>query len=273
MIRYAFLLSMVCLFYSCQQPAKQKETERESEPRQPAVQKTDTAKYSMMEFKRISPYFQQNEEQLDTTYFEVFYPKFENPVVDSFVQKNLLVDGESTLDEASDSFLSGYNEFVEDNDDRISKAAWFKKVNLTIHVNSPKVISISNFTYEFTGGAHGNYYSLWTNYDPVNNEKIELKSIIPEYKRKDLVKIAEKHFRMLEKLSDTASYGNDYFFDNHQFTLTENFGLLKDSIIFYYNPYEIKSYADGPTALKIPYDSIKDLFNSKGLNYIKSIEN
>ena len=231
----------------------------------------DTASYKMVNFKRISSYFQMNEDRMDTTFFEVDYPQFENEQMDSLINKTLLYDGEQNLEQAAESFLLGYDEFIEDNDNGIAKAAWFKKSKVTVHVNTPKIITFSNFTYEYTGGAHANYYTLYHNYDPVNNELIGLEAIIPDYKKQDLLRIAEKHFRKLENIDDTASYSNQYFFDNQQFQLADNFALLKDSLLFYYNVYEIKAYSEGPTPLKIPYEAIKDLFNAKGLHYIQSI--
>ncbi|HLH18807.1 MAG TPA: RsiV family protein [Bryobacteraceae bacterium] len=41
--------------------------------------------------------------------------------------------------------------------------------------------------------------------------------------------------------------------------MPENFALTDESLIFYYNTYEIASHADGPTEVEIPLSEIRDL--------------
>jgi predicted O-methyltransferase YrrM len=48
-----------------------------------------------------------------------------------------------------------------------------------------------------------------------------------------------------------------YWFEKNKFLLNSNFGLLSDTLIFTYNPYEITNYAEGQTELKIPMSLFK----------------
>jgi hypothetical protein len=41
------------------------------------------------------------------------------------------------------------------------------------------------------------------------------------------------------------------------FTLNDNYGFRKEGIVFFYNVYEIGSYAEGPTEILIPYERLE----------------
>ena len=50
----------------------------------------------------------------------------------------------------------------------------------------------------------------------------------------------------------------DYFW-GEPFHLPENIGLNDEGVIFFYNVYEIASYADGITEFTIPFSDIESL--------------
>src|SRR5690606_9975469 len=108
---------------------------------------------------------------------------------------------------------------------------WFKDVRSIVCVNTPRVLSLKTEYYQYTGGAHGNTVVLWSNYDILKKKKIVLSDIIAQDKYTELTKMAEKEFRKLENLADTASLGTDFFFEDGIFVLNDNFGFTKNSLI------------------------------------------
>ncbi len=126
----------------------------------------------------------------------------------------------------------------------------------------------------FRAGAHGAYLAHFINWNSHANKKITLSDIFVKGYREPLDKIAEKIFRKDEKLSDTATLADDYFFENNKFRLNENFMITPLGIRFLYNEYEIKPYSAGQTNLVIPYIRIKSLLRphtvvSQYIKYIK----
>ncbi|HMG09958.1 MAG TPA: RsiV family protein, partial [Mucilaginibacter sp.] len=96
-------------------------------------------------------------------------------------------------------------------------------------------------------------------WDTKANKDIALNDLFETGYQDKLKGIAEAIFRKDEKLSDTASLANDYFFKDNKFALNDNFSITPTGFKFIYNQYEIKPYAAGITTLVIPYSQIKSL--------------
>ncbi len=231
----------------------------------------DTLPYKVVDFFKNSPYFLDGEQGIDTTYFYASYPDFENKKINQLLRSSILIDGEDSIQQAADSFLSGFNEFVEDSSDPTYHTAWFREIRTNILVNRPSLLSIATEIDDFSGGAHGNHVKLIANFDLVNDKKIVFNDLVSREKQKEFIKIAEKYFRKMERLGDYERLDGKYFFENGQYALAENFGLERNSLLFYYNPYEIKSYAEGSTSLRIPYEAIEHLLTDSGKVYVQRI--
>ncbi|MGB7527761.1 DUF3298 domain-containing protein [Sphingobacterium cellulitidis] len=221
--------------------------------------------------KEISPYFAGDEDHIDTTYVKLSYPIFQDSSMNKIVKENILLDNELTLDQYVHNFLEGYGNFIEENEVKYS-IAWQKETDIQVKMNNPYLIMLGNMTYEFSGGAHGNNYTVWNVYDAQTKQKLPLNTFISENKMKEFTKIAERFFRKEEGLADSSSYQNGYFFENDQFTLAANYGIDNEGLLFYYNPYEIKPYSEGPTLLSIPFDDIQECMTQTGKNYISKIK-
>lgn len=232
----------------------------------------DTLTYSYQDFIKTSQYIIANEKTIDTSYFRISYPQFSSDAFNMLIKPAIWIEDENSLDEAAQSFIEGYDEFVEDPSTQVLTAAWFKDIQSRIYLNTPKVLSLKTEYHQYTGGAHGNNVAIWSNYDVLRAKKIELSDIISQDKYAELTKIAEKEFRRIENLADTASLKEDFFFTDGIFTLNDNFGLTKSNLIFFYNEYEIKPYSEGNTIIELPYADLGNVLNKRGKGYIKSIQ-
>jgi hypothetical protein len=123
----------------------------------------------------------------------------------------------------------------------------------------------------YAGGAHGSNDYSFINWNTKAARVIKLTDLFIDGYNDKLTQIAEKIFRKQEKLSDTASLKENYFFKNAKFALNNNFLITPTGLIFLYNEYEIKSFAAGVTQLAIPYEQIKLLLrpNTVIAQYIK----
>ncbi|MCI0919936.1 DUF3298 and DUF4163 domain-containing protein [Sphingobacterium rhinopitheci] len=231
----------------------------------------DTITYSYNTISEHSEFFIANEDIIDTTYFKITYPIFSKDNLNDSIKKYILIDGENTPAEAAQSFIDGYDEFASDLQGNGIHGTWFKDVNSQVILNTPMLISLATQVNEYSGGAHGQHYTLYANFDLHRNQTIILEDILQKDKLKELTAIAEKHFRKQENIYEKESLSKDFFFEDGIFTLNDNFGFTKNSLIIYYNEYEIRPYADGPTILEIPYKDLKDVFNIRGQEFVKSI--
>lgn len=233
---------------------------------------TDTLNYSYKTHKDISSYLVENEEDVDTAYFQISYPFFSDTTLNNILKPFILVDGDESIETAAEAFIWGFNEFVEESSTQNISFPWYKNVKSEVWTNTPFLLTLATAVDEYTGGAHGNHYTIISNIDIQNKKKIGLKDIIDKEKITELTKIAEAQFRKNENLSDSASLEKDFFFENGTFDINDNFGLTKNSLIIYYNEYEIRPYAEGPTLLEIPYSTMENLLNPTGKKYVNSIK-
>jgi len=264
MVKLAYIFAFI-LFNSCSQSNVKSQSQQEQ------VTPRDTVSYTYNIHKNISSYLVESEGNIDTAYYQISYPIFHDRTLNEILSPYILVDGDESPEIAAESFILGYNEFVEESSTQSINFPWYKNVSSEVWTNTPLFLTLATAVDEYTGGAHGNHYTIISTIDLEKKKKIELKDIIQKENIPTFTKIAEKHFRKNENLSDSASLEKDFFFENGIFAVNDNFGLTKNSFVIYYNEYEIRPYAEGPTLLEIPYSDIEDIMNPVGQKYIHSL--
>ncbi|MFT4033786.1 MAG: DUF3298 domain-containing protein [Siphonobacter sp.] len=207
------------------------------------------------------------------------YPVFENKqaLTDSILRDAIAYsgyfDGEdpkqlppTTPKQVVQDFVKGFDEFVNDQKKRfpnepILGGNWSTEVKARVIRQTSKIICLSVFSFNYSGGAHPITNELYANYTP-DGHRINLSDLLKPNYEKQLSTIAENVFRKQEGLKDGDSYAGKYFFPKDAFLLNNNFTIRKEGLLFRYNPYEIKAYAEGPTELLIPFQDIKIILKS-----------
>ena len=225
----------------------------------PAITK-DTLLYS---YKTISEKAANGSRKADSACAdaEIKYVVFKNqPKLNDTIVKRLLdaysvtEKPDGTLQQQAKNFIKAY----EDDTTKTSAAAYSLESSAKVIRQDSSLVTVEISIYAYAGGAHGNGEITYINWDTKKNKKISLDDILISGYKKQLTVVAEKIFRAQEKLSDTSSL-QDYFFKDQKFALNNNFLITPLGLKFYYNNYEIKPYAAGPTELAIPYTQIKSL--------------
>ncbi|RZK42565.1 MAG: DUF3298 domain-containing protein [Pedobacter sp.] len=198
----------------------------------------------------------------DTTYSSIVFPVFKNDSLNQYIKRqvfNFFAQEEpvTSYQAIADSFIRGYDSFVNDNPDR--PQAWYLAINIDVLKQYKDYISLRYAHSDYAGGAHGNTSVSFLNYNPRTNTIITLDSLIQKGKMQELTKLAETIFRKDEKLSANESLEGKYFFGNGKFALAQSFHVNDKGLVFLYNPYEIKAYVEGYTELVIPYSALKHL--------------
>ena len=126
-----------------------------------------------------------------------------------------------------------------------------------------RVISIVFHQNDYTGGAHGNYWSYGVTFDAKTGERLYLESLTTDY--------AAFYQMLLDKLAaqaDLPAYQN-YLYDGQ--TVDVDHTLLNDSASWYFdrsgisfisNPYVLGPYVSGIFEFNIPYEELPGLKES-----------
>lgn len=169
-------------------------------------------------------------------------------------------DGNESTEDLTRMFLQGYQEFKANFPE--SKTPWYLKLDVVVGRTDRSFISLSINHSSYTGGAHPNSTISYLNVSSEGKLITELDFFVnSEAKLKDL---AQKEFRKKYELAaDQKLSDKGFLFENDEFQLSENYGFTSSGMIFYYNPYEIASYAEGPIALLIPYSDMAGIYKHK----------
>jgi|TARA_B110000503_G_scaffold143041_1_gene242271 hypothetical protein len=194
----------------------------------------------------------------DCTSISIAYPVFDNSPqlnnhIDSIViaeLSNFVQDSTSTSDKDTlmmlflDSYEGFSKAFPESNN------PWYVTIEIAINYHHAEWLSLSLTNQSYTGGAHT---SEWVTYLNLDKEG-RFYDIVDEIGPLDQLTIAaEAAFKDKMRLSTSDDLGEaGFLFKNNTFHLPANIGINKQSVLLYYNNYEIGSNALGPVLLELP---------------------
>ncbi|MEM1120239.1 MAG: DUF3298 domain-containing protein [Bacteroidota bacterium] len=257
------LFCCCCLFVACQQTVPQKDITVLHN-----VSKIDTISY---ELKSISQKYGDCEQvgercaKADMQYVVINAPKmtaaFEkiNKTLENTVKGNA-----PTVQAAIDSFIAEATTFYEAFPD--VPQGYGMELAQKVILDTLGIFTIEEFSYTYTGGAHGNYGTSFYNFDRNTGRILRLADLLIADHKATLKALAEPIFREKYLEAGMTQYSEaGFYFENDTFTLTDNVAITQKGLKFVYNPYEIGPYAMGQQAIVIPYASLKDLVKEHGV--------
>jgi hypothetical protein len=126
-----------------------------------------------------------------------------------------------------------------------------------VEFNSSDFISIVMSHYQFTGGAHGNYFALGYNIQLKDGKVLALKDIIKEDSFDLLVFECEQ--AILEKYEANTLMEAGLFEDEIELLDDQDFYITPGMLILQFDPYEIGPWVMGEVTAEIPFEKIKDI--------------
>lgn len=185
-----------------------------------------------MVFNKSVNYYYKINEYLDKQLMGFLYPENKTTDIKSAIKK-LITDYKNDFDLLSKDKLAYSNNYRF-----ISKIIYKSKNHLTLQIDEDS----------YTGGAHGNYFSIYSTFDLNTGKVLTLKDLDKNLSK--ITRLGENKFRELKQIPYNKKLNDfGFFFDKDRFYLPENFGVTDKSVIFYYNSYEIAPYVMGPTEL------------------------
>lgn len=180
--------------------------------------------------------------------------------------RNCITDGKSGIDANKyirrdiDSFLMTYkvNEKDLDTTDGIPASAnWAADADIKVVWNKYPLLVLEHFSYEFTGGAHGNYAAHYQVLDLEKKKILKPEDFLKGDYKTELIPELEKSFRSIYKLGDGEKL--ETMLSSKEIVPNDNFLVTDKGIGFSYTPYEIGPYALGQVNLFVPFKNIKSL--------------
>jgi hypothetical protein len=172
-------------------------------------------------------------------------------VIDAIAQEMGGPDMEraTNLAEATQRFIAEYEDFLSDFPE--SEQRWTMQGTATVTAMD-SIACIEVATSSYMGGAHPLSYTTYVLADMRTGKFLTLTDLTADTTR--LKTRAEAAFRKQAGLAPGASLteGTEYWFDGDAFMLPANIGLTADSVVLYYNPYEIGPYVLGSTVVTLP---------------------
>lgn len=161
----------------------------------------------------------------------------------------LFYSDEEAVNRMADSLIDSAQEVYE-----LQKDDWFSNYELTTAYEimrlDTRILSVKGWTYEYTGGAHGNSGSGGITVDLESGQELELSHLMSDHagfmdRAQELV-LAELDGRKDELFEDYESYVR-------QNLETTGWYLNAAGIEFVFTPYEIGPYASGSITVCVPY--------------------
>lgn len=120
--------------------------------------------------------------------------------------------------------------------------------------NDKDFVIIEQMDDDYSGGAHGNYASIFHCLDIKNQKKLVLSDVV-KVDTVILEQLLEKYLRKQYNV-ESGEQLTTVLFDNY-LKPNNNFYFNDNGLAFLYNPYEVASYAQGQIIVYIPFTELK----------------
>lgn len=169
-------------------------------------------------------------------------------------------DPELLIENIAFDFFESYRAATDGvpNIEQTASFNWEKKLTMEARYNENNLLTMKMDKYGFTGGAHGVNITLYRVFNLLDDTPLELKDIFISGYEEQLIAILDKKLRRLNGIQQEENLIESGFLVD-SLILTDNFFVNNDGIGFFYNVYEIASYATGSTELFCSFYDLKDI--------------
>lgn len=190
-----------------------------------------------------------------SVYINIDYPQvsgLNNPVIEKKVN--------AFLKEEFEQSIQWYNDIISDTLDykeRPDSFSYSFETGFEVMYNSKNFLSIKLDHFQYTGGAHGNYYSTGYNISMLTGKLLKLTDIIKSDSFDILSYECEQAILDTFQVSSLLEAG---LFENEVVILPDqDFYIVPGALVLQFDPYEIAPFSMGEINVAIPFERIKDI--------------
>lgn len=184
----------------------------------------------------------------------------EYPQINGIENDTIEIKINSFLEEEFKQSIPWYEEILSDSieyQDYPYEIGYSFETGFHFQFNSNKFISIVLNHYQFTGGAHGNYFALGYDIKTDDGKVLTLKDIIREDSFDLLTFECEQ--AILEEYQANSLLEAGLFEDELVIPEDQDFFITPTALVIQFDPYEVGPYAMGEIVAEIPFEKIKDI--------------
>lgn len=159
-------------------------------------------------------------------------------------------DPELLVENITFDFFQSYREATDGipNIEKTASFNWQKKLSMEVLYNENSLLSLRIDKYGYTGGAHGVSISRFRVFNLLHNKPVEFSDIFIDDFEGPLNELLEKKLRKINGIKPDEQLSSSGFLVD-TLVFNDNFYVNNDGIGFFFNVYEIASYATGTTDL------------------------
>jgi hypothetical protein len=157
-----------------------------------------------------------------------------------------------------DSFLQTYRVASADFDTVLqipNTSLWAADGDMKVVWNHYPTLVLESFSYDYTGGAHGNYGTFYQVLDLKRKKVLTPADILKPGYDTAITPLLEKRYKEIFKMDPDQDLG-EVLLQKH-IKPNNNFLVTDKGIAFSYTPYEIGPFAMGQVTLFLPFTDIK----------------
>lgn len=266
----ALIATVICIFlnvYGCGQKNVDNSSSKENKKNVDSNKTTELSFTSKEFYKSIN-----NCKPSDTcTYFKINYIEASTGKIKDKLNKfigNEILKGAAfyettpvSIQAAADTFMTSYTESRKE--DPGMAGFWQWNYELKVYNETQKLLCLKADAFTFTGGAHPNSYTNFYNISKETGDTLSLSNLlVPGFEVK-LNELIDKKYRQMKGLKPTDNLMKKGDLFENKITYNYNVAVTKDGgLEFYYNPYEIASYAVGPITVELTKTELGSLIST-----------
>lgn len=165
--------------------------------------------------------------------------------------------GAATAKAGLDSFIHEYESFAKEMEGVGPAHGWAYQSKTTLLHVYKDLYTLSTFTYEYSGGAHGNYGTALFVFNK-QGTKLSWNDILLPNGEQALQPLLQKAIALhLQLPATTAVSEMGLLIEGNKIPLSGSFALTDKGLRLIYTPYEIAPYAVGEIDFTIPNDQLQ----------------
>jgi len=188
-------------------------------------------------------------------------------------EKGAVEDLAKFFQKEKERFFEDYRESYKDTEDSLLRESTpmftIDEMNEVLVVyQSATILSLANYSYAYTGGAHGNHGTRYISINMVNRKKLALNNVLTLTGQNKLSSLLEKYFRKDYGVDKNTSLIDAGLFES-VIKPNNNFYVTGKGINFGYMPYEIGPYAMGEINIFIPFTELHNYLQPSFKNLVE----
>jgi hypothetical protein len=165
--------------------------------------------------------------------------------------------GETSIEQSFDAMEGDFKTVLRN--ELAGTSGWFTEVSVKPEsILGGHYLNLKSSVSSFLGGAHPNSFLQLKVYDCAAKSAVDWHDLVTDTTA--LLALAETKFLAQSGLKAGVNYeAEGYWFAGNRFSLPSNFALTESGFYFYYNAYEVASYAQGSIELSVTFNEAKDI--------------